>query len=192
MRKTPSREDDGYTLTEMLAALLIIGLTTGGLVEGGYAISRLQATSAKRVQAFTAARSTQARFAALMDGRGPFRSAGSFDGEGETFSFACGEHTCGASLEDAGAVTTLQLRTPAVVDVHLANALSPRFAYVGSGPAQDTWPPRHGEPQRLKAILLLSGGPGREHALASAPVWRQEEAACRFDAIAKDCRAGPS
>ena len=34
--------DDGYTLAEALAAMLILGLTMGGLVEGARVIGRMQ------------------------------------------------------------------------------------------------------------------------------------------------------
>lgn len=34
--------DDGYTLAEALAAMLILGLAMGGLVEGARVIGRLQ------------------------------------------------------------------------------------------------------------------------------------------------------
>ena len=192
MNKALRSGEDGYTLTEMLAALLIIGLTTAGLMEGGYAISRLQTTSARRVQAFTSTRLAQTRFAGLLEDRGPFRSSGAFEGGGDAFSFPCAGGACGASLKASGDETTLQLRIPASFLLPLGHSQALRFAYIGSGPLEDAWPPSHGEPQRLRTILLLAGGVGHEHAVASAPVWRQEEAGCRFDAIVKDCRTGPS
>ena len=183
-----SKSEAGYTLTEMLAALLILGLATGGLVEGGFALSRLQMASAARVRAFTTSRGVQARFAGLLAAAGPFRSTGQdFEGTAEDFHFACGSALCGAGLRGND---HLELDTPTALDLSLGQGVEARFLYVGSATTQETWPPTGGTPQRLQSVLLVSGRGDGEIALATADVWRQEEPTCAFDAIVKDCRGG--
>ena len=188
MAPSPVRQA-GYTLAEMLAALLIVGLTMGGLVEASFMIGRLQASATTHTARMDARREVQAQFASVLSGQGPFRSDQTrFVGEGDAFTFPCGVATCGAALRPDGADTILGLSTPASHDVRLGRRQGPHFVYVGSSTTGDAWPPQGVTPQRLQAILLMSQDGVGFDPIATARIWRQEEPVCLFDAIVKDCR----
>ena len=181
----------GYTLSEMLAALLIVGLAMGGLVEGGFELSRLQAVSARGVRLYEAGVDLQRRFAALIDDLGPVRSAADLQGSPTALSFSCGPHDCGASLKRLGRETHLLLQRPMPLDLPLGEIAEPHFLYVDAGEFTQSWPRARNAPQRLDAVLLVSGEGQAQRTLASARIWRQEPSGCRFDEVVKDCRGAP-
>ena len=192
---------DGYTLAEMLAALLIVGLTMGGLAGAGFLVGRLQLGAAKAAHGAEAAGEVQARFSGLLEGQGPYTADADdlLQGDADSFSFACREASCGASVAERGDIAVLTLRTPARSDIKLGATHAPHFLYVSARGEQDSWPPegeddrdgaaRDGQPQHLTAILLASQDGEGLHPIASARVWRQEPPGCRFDVIAKACRS---
>ena len=183
-------DQDGFTLTEMLAALLIVGLAMGGLAQAGFTIAKLQSIGASKNGTLQASRRLQNRFQALLEGRGPFRSDDPrFQGEEDHFEFPCGAVSCSAVLQRTSKDTTLEIRQASSLDADLGPLHAAHFVYVGSSSMGDVWPPASPARQRLQAILLMSQDGIGPHPLAAARVWRQEEASCRFDAIIKDCRA---
>ncbi|EJL35638.1 prepilin-type N-terminal cleavage/methylation domain-containing protein [Caulobacter sp. AP07] len=186
--------DDGYTLAEMLAALTILGLAMGGLGLVVSLITRQQLTASRIQTRLVDDRAADQALTRLL----AQAEAGEVQGDGRSLSFACGETTCGASLQAdrrrtflilqgrAGPARRLRLREQGV-----------RFSYVGDGGAIDAWPrtdsPIAGgssanvRPETLRVILLTA--PGSAAPLAVGRVWTREARDCQFDAIIGACRA---
>jgi len=66
--------DHGYTLAEMLAALLIIGLAMAGLTQAVRVLGLLQSSATRAAGEQRALRRVEVDFVGLLDGHGPFRS----------------------------------------------------------------------------------------------------------------------
>jgi prepilin-type N-terminal cleavage/methylation domain-containing protein len=190
---TPQGEAEaGYTLVEMMAALVILSLTMTALIQASAQISRLQSHAAANLKDGADRARLQARFQQLFDHAGPFRSTDSrLDGDRDDFQFGCGGRTCGASLQQTSEGTLLRLHTPAQELYPLGRLHNPNFTYVDSAGPSETWPPERLKPQRLQSVLLASEDGRGFNAIATARIWRQEDADCRFDAILGDCRRSP-
>lgn len=186
----------GYTLTEMLTALAMIGLAMGGLSAGLGVLGRLQADDARTVADLNAARVAHGGVMNVLDGEGPFRSrdAAGFKGDAGGFHFPCGDGaTCDVRLAQDGAGCPR-------LDVTDAKAVQRRFRIPGAGPLafsyvgtlgpSAAWPPEDLERQALRAVTLrrATSGPGAQPDVFEARVWREQPADCAFDVLIQDCR----
>lgn len=185
--------EDGYTLSDTLAALLIIGLAMGGAAAGLHVMARQQAATEAAV--FEASGAQRARLALdqMLAGQGPFRTrdAGAFTGTPSGFSFLCPSHPpCAAAIEGAPPNTVLAFSEGGVrlktIRVSKAGGLS--FAYVGSQASGQTWPPAAPGAQTLRQIALLAAGPAGAIPIAHVDLWSEHPLDCAFDVVSQDCR----
>jgi prepilin-type N-terminal cleavage/methylation domain-containing protein len=176
--------DQGYTLAEMLAALLIIGLAMAGLTQAVRVLGLFQSSAARAAGEQRTLRRAEVDLARLMDGQGPFRSTeATLTGDGSRFDFDCGRpKRCAALLEPAKGVSRLSISGP--FEDRVAVKAGARFTYATDKAALSAWPPA-GERETLRSVNLV--GPDGEP-IASTRLWVQQSGDCAFDAIAQDCR----
>lgn len=182
----------GYTLTETLAAMAVIGLAMGGLSLGMQVIGRLQLQASQGVVKDHEIRASQNLVDNLLLAGAPFRSheADRFVGTGEGFRFACGApDPCEVSLRRDGSGEQLRIQSqsgdPMEVGIGAGEA---RFVYQGSAGVSDIWPPQAPERQSLKAISLIRTSSSGEAILLSARLWLEQPAPCAYDTVLRDCR----
>jgi prepilin-type N-terminal cleavage/methylation domain-containing protein len=183
---------DGYTLVEMLAAIIMIALAIGGLTQGMRIIGLVQTSAGRALNGAREQRAEQVGLDRLVAGQGPFFSdddAG-LAGSVSQFSFPCPPSTCTASLTATGASTKLVIARGSAQSV---TALPKRgqavFTYIGEKTTGETWPPVNAPHERLTRIELSQQGVAGVAPLASARLWIEEPRDCRFDAIAQACRS---
>jgi hypothetical protein len=183
--------DAGYTATEALAALAILGLAVGGLTSGLKVIGQGELATSRKVAETVALRAASDEFAILVRGQGPFRSddPASLAGDARRLSFPCDGGACEAQLTATG----LRLRAPHRADwaIVLSDPVNLRFHYRGSVSEVPAWPPAPPplpapQWQVLQAIILerLPGG----EAVAVTRIASAQAADCDFDGILQDCR----
>jgi prepilin-type N-terminal cleavage/methylation domain-containing protein len=184
----------GYTMVEMLAALVMIGLAVSGLTIAAAQLGRLQGTA--RGDAIGAARESRlsTAFAGLLERAGPFRTdaASTFKGDADAFSFSCGDKTCGGEVVRAKDGLSLVLRRPSGLSetYALGKERSLAFEYEDEGGTQDSWPPSATpSPRTLHAIALVRQRLGEDTPLVEARIWTEQPADCAFDSISRSCRA---
>ena len=184
----------GYTATEALAALAIIGLAIGGLTSGMQVIGRVQSTTTANLRLADAARTTSRKLNQLLAQAGPFRSdkPGAFVGEPQAFDFPCGIRRCGARIQ--GDAIVISRSHGADETVSLPSGSQPDFRYIGGASSGGTWPaPRPpaaaAQWDVLQSVALVASRAGRGDVVAVAHLWSQQAPDCEFDAIAQDCRA---
>lgn len=184
--------DHGYTLAEMLAALVMIGLAVGGLTMGVRVIGHGEAQVARATTEGGSLRTLQAALNALLDNAGPFRTKdnATFRGAGAAFSFPCNApKPCGAALTQSGEETVLQVRRADGNAARFKTAGSGplHFEFVGSQSRNQNWPPPPPISDVLRSVVLVRDNDGA--AIASTRIWREQPADCAFDPISGDCRA---
>jgi hypothetical protein len=183
--------DAGYTATEALAALAIIGLAVAGLASGMQVISRGQSSTTAALADDVALRSIGDGLDQLLARQGPFRSdRDGLQGDSRGFSFACGALRCGA--EATGDAMIFHREDGSSQAIALPQKVRPAFRYGASDATDEVWPPAS-QPglaprsQILRMIALTDatgGGPlGAPHT-----VWVQQAADCQYDSTIRDCR----
>ena len=183
------RQEAGYTLAEMLAALVIVGLTMEGVFQAGDLLERQQRKAISTSRSLDGDRVTSARFQDLLNAYQPVQPDGSdLRGDENGFDFACGQQTCGAHLERAEKGEFLRLNFPRP-EAHPLDPTDAQFVYVAEAGESGSWPRSSTRPERLRAVLLVAGR-SASHPLAAARIWRQEPPGCRFDTVSRSCRAG--
>lgn len=183
---------DGYTLTETLAALLMIGLAIGGLSAGVRVIGLHQSAALRNISYSHDFRGADLALAKLFAGQGPFVSTerSSLAGTSDRFSFPCsGTKPCEAALSEtpSGARLTVQ-GVSGDADIPLPRVKQASFAYVSADGPRSSWPPAHGQAETLRSIIVVGEGSGVGAPLASVRLWREQPVACAFDPISQDCR----
>jgi prepilin-type N-terminal cleavage/methylation domain-containing protein len=185
--------DAGYTLTETLAALAVLGMAVGGLSLGAQVIGPLQLSTGKTVQQLQAERSTQQALEQLLEKGAPFGSQLPEQLSGDTtgFHFACGGIApCTAQIvtgETGGELKIGSGAQPTTL-VSLPLAGPAHFVYRSSRGLSDAWPPSDPVRQALKSITLLQTTHGGDVAVIEAKVWVEQRAQCDFDSVIQDCR----
>ena len=191
------KADDGYTLAEMLTALVILGLAMAGLVEGMNVIQRTQASATSRLTQATGLTQADRRLDKLFQNKGPFRSddAPGLVGDPAAFQFPChGGERCGANLVTQGAKPLLVIsgETGRRDTVALTGVRRPRFAYIGETAQVGQWPPPGQRArQSLRAVVIVAGSDQAPETIAAARVWLEQSAGCANNSILDDCRARP-
>ena len=185
--------DAGYTATEALAALAIIGLAMGGLTSGLMVVGRAQSAATATLSRADGIRTANHRLTQLLAGKGPFRSdrPSAFEGDATAFSFDCGATRCGARIE--GETLTVIGTDGASSAVKLPINTKPGFIYGGSLGAGGVWPPAPLPPpapqwQVLQYVALSDAASGRGGPIAVSRLWSQQAPTCDFDTITQDCR----
>jgi prepilin-type N-terminal cleavage/methylation domain-containing protein len=184
---------DGYTLVEMLAALIMISLAIGGLLQGMRVIGRIQDSAGRSVMATREQRTAQEGLDRLVASQGPFFSDDlqGFTGSLTQFSFDCGRNvTCGARLTPQNGLTRLDIVRDGVTRF---SATLPRggpagFTYVGERTTGSAWPPLTTRSERLNKVMLTLQRLDGLVPVASVRLWLEQKRTCQFDAIAQACR----
>ena len=186
---------DGYTLAETMAALVMIGLAIGGLGQATFLIGRLNQATGVQVAADRHLDAAQRTLDRLLAQAGPFRwDSEAFKGRRSGFVFPCDQgRLCSAELV-AGRDQTLlvvQRGGHATASRPLGRLSAPRFAYRDATGLHDVWP-YSGNPDgarlTLDAVALVEGRDDAPRPVSVTAIWAQQEATCQFDAISGDCR----
>lgn len=186
--------DAGYTLTEMLAALIMISLATGGLIEGVHVVGQIQAQAGRAVGEGRAVRAAQSSLERLLEGQGPFDVGGrpQFNGSRTGFTFDCASpRPCAAAVAPApgGARLTLTAAGGTVSQSRLpVSSAGVGFVYGGGQGASETWPPPKSGRQNLRSVRLKDAAGAT---LADVRLWSEQPRRCEFDVIAQACRSVP-
>ncbi len=188
--------EDGYTLAEALAAMLILGLSVGGMVKGADAIGQFERRTATAAASTVKSKALDTQLKRLLSEAGPFLSdgEGGFVGGANALSFPCAS-TCRADLVSEGAGAKLKIkvlgRDQTLELGAVARGSRPlRFQYESNTGSFDRWPPLdNADPGQIPAALRkvsLIGGSGET--LADVRLWPEQSRDCAFDSIARLCR----
>lgn len=177
--------DGGFTLPEMLVALMLAGIAMGAVAAGAHITS----VAGGRLQTLHATSLALTRFeglagAALRDA-GPFSTevaATRLSGDGRQAVFDCGQRQC--SLDFAvgslgfteGSEGRRAFATPVLSQL--------RLGYISAldGREQDRWPPAD-RSDRLAALVVEDGG----RPVTVLAVGREQPAECVFDVALSGC-----
>ena len=183
--------EEGYTATEALVALAILGLAVGGLTGGLKVIGQGQLATGSKITNAVSIRTASSELHALLEGQGPFRSdaVDSFTGSARRFSFPCGSGACTAQLTDIGLTVARDTAQPRSIPLRNADRLT--FSYLGSETETAIWPsstlpPPTPQWQLLTGVVLQDGSSGETLATTSIPI--QQAANCEYDSVIQDCR----
>jgi prepilin-type N-terminal cleavage/methylation domain-containing protein len=187
--------DDGYTLAEMLIALVVIGLVMGGLMRGLGLTGLMQSETAVRLQDARDLKTIRTKLQALLDGQGPFLAigskAGEFSGTPRQFNFECGQASrCVASLQASGSDTRLLTsRRFGPADVSdLSQGGGAEFLYGSDGFVGSRWPPTTDQQQALRWVAVVRESRQGRLPLVSVRIPIEESPTCEFDTITRGCR----
>jgi prepilin-type N-terminal cleavage/methylation domain-containing protein len=183
----------GYTLTETLAAMAVIGLAMGGLTLGMQVLGGQQSAVGATVLKAQEVRAAQAWLEGRLADHGPYRAheTGRLAGTAERLAFDCGAAAnCVLSFEDHERGRRLKVfrGQGEPVSYRLPSRAPARFVYRGAGEVELAWPPAGGTRQALRSISLLQGESGREAAVFEARVWAEQPLDCAYDPVIQDCR----
>jgi|GEM_PF-3266530 len=185
--------EQGYTLVETLAALLIIALAISGLTVALQVLARGQAGVVALTDHADALRRAEVTMDRLFDGRGPFRSSQSdaFIGADHLIQFDCAQAApCTVELLQASN-NQLSLRVKkggSATSLRLGAAAPAHFRYEGTLASLKTWPPPSEPRQALRAISIVQDHADDHAVLLESHLWTQEAATCAFDVVLQDCR----
>lgn len=184
----------GYTATEALVALMILGMAVSGLIGGMKVIGLTQAAASRNLAQAVRERDAAGALGGLLQRRGPFRSDDDdgFAGDPRGFHFACGGGTCAAELTATGLSLTSPTSGRRLFPLARADRLG--FRYLGSASEVAVWPPAPPpQPapqwQTLRDVLVRDAS---GETVFVAPVVVQQRADCQYDGILQDCRKAGS
>lgn len=175
---------DGYTLAEALAALLIVGLAIGGMIEGARVIGRLQAPVTKAVGETRQIRQAEAALEALLAAR-PVGDR-SLKGDRGSMSFDCGG-VCGLEIRPDRGRSTLVVRDRATTRRYVLPFSSVNLLYDTRNGRYDQWPPTT-QDTALRGVVVVATAAEGEVALLAAHSWIEQPKICAFDMVSKTCR----
>jgi len=182
--------DDGFTLSDTLAALAIIGLAMGGVVTGGALLAKAQGRTDIRVARVAGLKRASVALDDLLAQAGPFRSRDAvFEGAPRAFSFSCGQAgRCGARLAGEGQTLALAVTraSGAQETIALKGVASAHFLYVGGVTEGDAWPRPAARPERLRQLALVDDADESPLVQALLPI--DQPTTCEFDVVSQDCR----
>jgi hypothetical protein len=186
-------KDDGYTLVEALAALFMIGLAIGGLIEGVHVLGRLQAAATGSVRDGRNLRQANQGLARLLARGGPFLSDGkTLTGDASEMNFPCGQGPeCSARLVESGGALEVLEDGAVVGRYRLAGATGAQFVYGGATAEGAIWPPSGATlagRQALRSVAIVEPTRTGAEPLAYVRLWSEQAQDCQFDVISQDCR----
>lgn len=176
----------GYTVAEVMAALLILGLAFTALFQGTWAIRRSQAQTAQRMEsgrAADAARSALVRFLSQ-----PGAPAEALLGTAAGLSMRCGSVPCTltVTVDNKGSRLVSELdgqRTERA----LQGVKRPAMRYLTSAGELDRWPAPAANQVRLVAVAIVDEG-ANASPVATVRLWSQQPQDCMFDSISAQCQ----
>lgn len=180
----------GYTVVEVMAAVLILGIAFTALVQGLGAIRRMQAKTVERMaQGRTAERAAAAlnRFLA-QPGLPSVALPDRLSGDAAALSAQCSAPPCALSLEGRGPVMVSQVRG-ATARVALTGLRRPAFRYITTHGTYDHWPLAGAYQTRLTAIGLVEQSDAGASPVATVRLWSEQPQDCLFDSISAKCRS---
>lgn len=182
----------GYTLVEMLVALIMVALAIGGFSAATQVLAWRQITVAHRLADSRASRTAEVVLERLLQPGTPYRSQepARFRGDPQGFQFDCAaDAPCEVKLVGAPGGLSLHIQgATAAGDLPLRTAGGAHFLYGGSDGASGVWPPARGDRQALRLITLVGDGDAGHPALVKARLWREQPVRCAFDVVMQDCR----
>lgn len=180
----------GYTLVEMMVALVIVGGTAAAFSEGVAAMNRIQADAGASLGQGRGQARVQQALSHFLEARGPFGTVPGgqvLTGEATVLDFKCGPSTCHAGLEADGDARFLRLEDESGEPLRIAlpRGGESRFHYSDGETWLSAWPPKD-DNRLLRSVSIVSrAGPA-----AVAQLALQQRADCEFDPIVKSCRRG--
>lgn len=178
--------EDGYTLAEVLAAMLILGLAMGGLVEGSRIIGRMQTPIVATRRDDQILRRAEASISGLLK-----RRAGgdqTLTGDAQGFQFSCGQRLCGLALTSDGRKLALSVRRGEVAQTFpLPHAGKISLVYLARDGRFDRWPQPDSK-RVLDGVMIVETSAQGELPLVVARSWIEHPKTCEFDMIARGCR----
>lgn len=181
--------DDGFVLSDTLAALAILGLTMSGVVIGGTLLARIQARTDLEMSRVMGLKRASMALNDLLGQAGPFRSRdAAFNGGPLAFDFECGAARCGARLvtDQENAVLTVTGASGQPETITLTGVGETRFSYASFTGSGQTWPRASVKPDRLHQVALLQVP--AQAPLAQATLSKDQPMTCEFDVISQECR----
>jgi prepilin-type N-terminal cleavage/methylation domain-containing protein len=183
----------GYTLTETLAALAVIGLAIGGLSLGMQVVGAQQAALGGVVLTAQSARAAETWLERRLADAAPFRAhePERLSGDAEGFRFDCARaQPCAAGIvdDDRGRRLRLFAGEGEPLTFRLADDAATRFVYRGAGDLLAAWPPTGGARQALSSVALLQGEGPAQRVVFETRIRIEQPLDCQFDAILQDCR----
>jgi hypothetical protein len=185
--------DAGYTLSETLAAMAVLGMAIGGLTLGAQVVGSQQLATSRTVGELQSVRAAQGALERMLARGAPFGSQqpDQFAGDAQGFHFACGApQPCSAQILTAGKTTRLTLGDGKTAAASVGPPLTApaRFLYRGARTVADAWPPTDPARQTLRSVALLQTARQGETAVIEARIWAEQRAQCAFDSVMQDCR----
>jgi hypothetical protein len=184
--------NDGYTLAETLAALMILGLSIGAVMTGVRAIGRFERGAAEDHAQSSAMARLDRNLAGLLNHRGPFLSNGTGGLIGDRFGFRlpCAPSICSAQFESQSGRPILNIHDGSfALRTRAPEAIT--FVYETAHRKFDHWPDAaassdFSRAEPLVGVRLVAGADQRS--IAWAPVRKDQQSDCAFDAISRSCR----
>lgn len=185
--------EDGYTLTDSLAALAVLGLTVGGLTGSLHLIGRAHSATNTAVENTRSIEALNQRVTRLLNENAPILSAadGALAGDRRGFSIACGEQElCRAEILTEGDQEMVRLTQGSlpVTEAKLTRNGGARFVYTSPIGSFEAWPPNDPMSQSLQSISLIEGDGADPSPVVQARIWVEQPVNCAFDPIGQSCR----
>lgn len=181
--------DDGYTLAEALAAIVMIGLAIGGLAEAAHVIGRLQERSTASLQVGARGQALQQGLDRHLQAVEPVWSdRGGVQASARSAVLPCGYGAlCRLDLERSAEGERLSLRDARgrTRSVALGATRGARFEYVDDDGVHEVWPPAAMPRRTLRAIAVVDG----KRPLAVGRIWPAQPKPCVFDSVVGECRS---
>lgn len=183
-------KEDGYTLAEVLAAMLILGLAIGGLVEGSRVIGRMQTPTVSSRRENLLLRRAEFGLESLLKLRAG--NDQSLAGDSRGFQFACGPRQCSLGVTSTGDKYALAVRRGEIAQTFsLPSASKISLVYLARDGRFDRWPQPDSK-RILEGIMIVETSARGQLPLVVARSWIEHPKTCEFDMIAKGCRiSGP-
>lgn len=177
--------DAGYTLAEMLVALVIVSLASAGLAAGTDVVMRMRKSASTSQAEARELRRLDAVLTPMFVGAGPYRvksgGASGWTGDATTAQFDCrSAQVCRVAVTPAG----LSVQQSDAVRAVSLNGLGPvRLSYLSAktGELVASWPPPSDD--RLAGMAIT----GPNGPLAFFPIARTQERKCVLDYALHDC-----
>ena len=180
-------KQDGYTLAETLAALLIIGLALGGLAQAVHVLGRLESRTSGSLSAARSQRAVQLALGHALTMLG----AEAIAVHGDDMNFEAtnaSERLIAMHVRETATGADLQFNSDSAVSiVHLAPPARPRLRYGAQSGRLESWPPSSGA-GALRSIAIVDEAGRPPSPIALARISSSSPWACDFDPMIHDCR----